>query len=132
MEDPLAPSLVHIATRLSGHKLGDFLQCCPNIQVLELAGGDLFEYWCKNTKKDASNATRDGFDGQQIFKGAVFILIYSYTDSTMSPLTVLLYRNENLPNTLRKLNIIAHSYDIWRITEFFEVRWAFRLICHMH
>ncbi|KAJ7270820.1 hypothetical protein C8J57DRAFT_292710 [Mycena rebaudengoi] len=103
MEDPLAPSLVHIATRLSGHKLGDFLQCCPNIQVLELAGGDLFEYWCKNTKKGASNATRDGFD-----------------DSTMSPLAVLLYRNENLPNTLRKLNIIAHSYDIWRITEFFE------------
>ncbi|KAJ7285328.1 hypothetical protein C8J57DRAFT_1709554 [Mycena rebaudengoi] len=103
MEDPLTPSLVHIATRLSSHSLGYFLQYCPNIQVLELEGGDLFEYWCKNTKKDASNATRSSFD-----------------DTTLSPLGALLYRNENLPNTLRKLKITAHSFDIWCLSDFFE------------
>ncbi|KAJ7285319.1 hypothetical protein C8J57DRAFT_1709548 [Mycena rebaudengoi] len=104
MEGPLAPSLVHIATRLSGHGLGYFLQYCPNIQVLELEGGDIFEYWCKNTKKDTSNATRSSFD-----------------DTTFSPLPVLLYLNENLPNTLRKLKIVARWEDyVWRIYEFFE------------
>ncbi|KAJ7285321.1 hypothetical protein C8J57DRAFT_713507 [Mycena rebaudengoi] len=104
MEDPLAPSLVHIATRLSGHGLGYFLQYCPNIQVLELEGGDIFEYWCKNTKKDTSNATRSSFD-----------------DTTFSPLPVLLYLNETLPNTLRKLKIVARWEDyVWRIYKFFE------------
>ncbi|KAJ7270818.1 hypothetical protein C8J57DRAFT_713589 [Mycena rebaudengoi] len=104
MEDPLAPNLVHIATRLSGHGLGYFLQYCPNIQVLELEGGDIFEYWCKNTKKDASNATRRGFD-----------------DTSLTPLSSFIYHNENLPNTLRKLNIIAHSFDILCISDFFEI-----------
>ncbi|KAJ7285327.1 hypothetical protein C8J57DRAFT_1709553 [Mycena rebaudengoi] len=105
MGGPLAPSLVHIATRMSGHKLGHFLRYCPNIQVLELAGGNLFENWYKNTKKDASSVTRRRFD-----------------DTALTGVSTLLNRNENFPNTLRKLNIIVNPLEIGFLSDFFEQR----------
>ncbi|KAJ7282806.1 hypothetical protein C8J57DRAFT_1710881 [Mycena rebaudengoi] len=72
------------------------------IKILEIEGGDLFEFWRNNTQKDASGATQSDFE-----------------DTTISPLSSFLYRNESLSSTLRKLKIMAEWQDVWCFSDFF-------------